>query len=289
MQASVSLNPHRIAFSGAPGAYSDLACRAVFPGAETVPCSTFDDAFKTVIDGTADLGMIAIENILAGRVGDVHNLLPESGLYIIGEHFQPVRHCLLAIEGATIAGLKRVHSHVMALPQCRKIIRELKLHPVVHEDTAGAAAKIASDGDPTQAAIASSLAAEIYGLKILKSDIQDRDDNVTRFVILARELRVPALNSGPVMTSFVFAVRNIPAALYKALGGFATNGINMTKIESYVGEGFAAAEFYCEVEGHPDSQSMKNAFDELRHFSSAVRVLGTYPAHTYRQSFNKSA
>ena len=277
-------NPRRVAFQGAPGAYSDLACRAVFPAAETMPCSAFEDAFTAVTKGTADLAMIPIENTLAGRVADVHHLMPESGLYIIGEHFQPIRHCLLGIKGSKINQLRRVHSHVMALPQCRNSIRELKLHPVIHEDTAGAAAKVAHDGDPTQAAIASELAAEIYGLSILKRDMQDRDDNVTRFVILSKNHILPKQDETPVMSSFVFGVRNIPAALYKALGGFATNGVNMTKIESYLGDGFSAAEFYCEVEGHPEDRSMQLAFEELEFFATDIKVLGTYPLHPFRRT-----
>lgn len=277
-------SPKRVAFQGAPGAYSDLSCRAVFPQAETMPCSSFEDAFQAVSKGAADLAMIPIENTLAGRVADVHHLMPASGLHIIGEHFQPIKHCLLGIKGAKISDLKRVHSHVMALPQCRKSIRELKLHPVVHEDTAGAAAKVAHDGDKTQAAIASELAAEIYGLQILKRDMQDRDDNVTRFVILSKTPLTPKAGSGPMMTSFVFGVRNIPAALYKALGGFATNGVNMTKLESYLGEGFSAAEFLCEVEGHPEDASMKLAFEELAFFATDVKMLGTFPLHPFRKT-----
>jgi len=276
--------PRRIAFQGAPGAYSDLACRAIFPKAETMPCSGFEDAFIAVSKGVADLAMIPIENTLAGRVADVHHLMPASGLFIIGEHFQPIRHCLLGTKGAKIGQVKRVHSHVMALPQCRKIIREMKLHPVVHEDTAGAAAKVAHDNDPTQAAIASELAAGIYGLQILKRDVQDRDDNVTRFVILSKTPQTPKLSATPVMSSFVFGVRNIPAALYKALGGFATNGINMTKIESYLGEGFSAAKFLCEVEGHPDDDAMKRAFDELAFYATDIKLLGTFPLHPFRKT-----
>lgn len=283
-KSSKAPNPARIAFQGAPGAYSDLACRAVFPKAETMPCTAFEDAFMAVSKGTADLAMIPIENTLAGRVADVHHLLPASGLYIIGEHFQPIKHCLLGIKGAKIEGLKRVHSHVMALPQCRKSIRELKLHPVVHEDTAGAAAKVAAEGSLTEAAIASELAAEIYGLHILKRDMQDRDDNVTRFVILSKTPLTPDVGQKPVMTSFAFGVRNIPAALYKSLGGFATNGVNMTKIESYLGDGFSAAEFYCEVEGHPEDRAMQLAFEELEFFATDIKILGTFPLHPFRKS-----
>jgi prephenate dehydratase len=272
-----------IAFQGGLGAYSDLACRAVFPDAQTIPCANFEDTFLAVSKGAADLGMIPIENTLAGRVADVHHLMPESGLHIIGEHFQPIRHCLLGIKGGTLEQVKRVYSHVMALPQCRKSIRQLKLEPIVYADTARSAAKIAADGDPTQAAIASELSASLYGLDILKRDMQDRDDNVTRFIILSKASVVPAAGTMPVMTSFTFGVRNIPAVLYKSLGGFATNGINMTKIESYVGDGFAVAEFYCEVEGHPEDASMKLAFEELRFYAKNIKILGTYPAHEFRK------
>lgn len=275
--------PRRIAFGGAPGAYSDLACRAVFPKAETLPYTAFEDAFLAVTRGTADLAMIPIENTLAGRVADVHHLMPSSGLYIIGEHFQPIHHCLLGIKGAKMAQLRRVHSHVMALPQCRKSIRAMKLHPVVHEDTAGAAAMVAAKGDPSQAAIASELAAKIYGLDILKRNIEDRPDNVTRFVILSKDHVIPKLGT-PVMTSFIFGVRNIPAALYKALGGFATNHVNLTKLESYLGSGFSAAEFYCEVEGHPDERPMQLAFEELAFYAKDLRMLGTFALHPFRKS-----
>lgn len=286
--ASKIPTPKHVAFQGAPGAYSDLACRAVFPRAQTLPCSSFEDAFASVTRGHADLAMIPIENSVAGRVADVHHLMPASGLHIIGEHFEPIHHCLLGIKGAKLAQLKRVHSHVMALPQCRKAIREMKLHPVVHEDTAGAAAKVAADGDPTQAAIASELAAEIYGLQILKRNIEDRDDNVTRFVILSKTPLMPKMGT-PAITSFIFGVRNIPAALYKALGGFATTGVNLTKLESYLGEGFSAAEFYCEVEGHPDERAMQLAFEELRFYATNIRMLGTFPLHAFRKKSGKKS
>lgn len=275
--------PVKVAFQGAPGAYSDLACRAVFPGVETLPCAAFEDAFAAVTSGRADLAMIPIENTLAGRVADVHHLMPGSGLYIVAEHFQPIRHCLLGTREATLKTIKRVHSHVMALPQCRKIIREMKLKPIVHEDTAGAAAKVADEKDPTQAAIASELAASIYGLKILKKNVQDRDDNITRFVILARNALIPPKGK-PAITSFVFGVRHIPAALYKALGGFATNGVNLTKLESYVGKGFSAAEFYCEVEGHPQDRAMELAFEELGFYASHINILGTFPRNAGRSA-----
>ena len=274
-----------IAFQGEPGAFSDIACRQVYKGLKTLPCPTFEDAFLAVSSGKAALAMIPIENTIAGRVADVHHLMQGSDLSIIGETFLPIRHCLVGVKGAKIANLTHVHSHVMALPQCRKNLRALKLKEVVHADTAGAAAEVARKGDKTQSAIASELAAKIYGLEILKHDMQDRDGNVTRFVILSKDKTVA--KAGTVMTSFIFEVKNIPAALYKALGGFATNQVNLTKLESYL-EAFNAAEFYCEVEGHPEERKMQLAFEELRFFTKSVRVLGTYPAHAFRRDGAKA-
>src|SRR6266851_500848 len=242
-----------IAFQGAPGAYSDLACRRVFPAMTTLPCAGFDDAMAAVHDGEAALAMLPVENSVAGRVADIHHLLPDSGLHIIGEHFSRVEHHLLAVPGATIADLKTVRSHVHALSQCRKLIRELDLKAVVAADTAGSAAEVARAGDKSVASIASALAGQIYGLVSLRQNIEDAEHNTTRFLVMARE----AANDGSLaVTSFVFNVRNVPAALYKALGGFATNGINMTKLESYmVGGHFTATQFYADVEGHPEDRS----------------------------------
>lgn len=272
-----------IAFQGAPGAYSDLACRVARPEMQTLPCRSFEDAFAAVREGRADLAMIPIENSVAGRVADIHHLLPDSGLHIIGEHYQRISHHLLAVRGARIDGLTHVHSHIHALNQCRRLIRELQLEPVVHVDTAGAAAEVAAGGDKSQAVIASELAGETYGLVSLRANIEDAEHNTTRFLIMAREAIVPHPKSGPVMTSFVFRVRNVPAALYKALGGFATNGINMTKLESYlVGGRFKAAQFYAEVDGHPENRNLRLAFEELDFFSREVRILGVYPQHPYR-------
>ncbi len=277
-------DPQRtIAFQGSPGAYSDLACRTSRPELETLPCRSFDDAFAAVRDGLAALAMIPIENSVAGRVADIHHLLPNSGLHIIGEHFQRVNHHLLGIKGARVEQLTHVHSHIHALNQCRTLIRELRLEPVVRLDTAGAAAEIAAAGDASQAVIASELAGDIYGLVSLKANIEDAQHNTTRFLIMAKEPVIPHPKSGPVMTSFVFRVRNVPAALYKALGGFATNGINMTKLESYlVGGRFNAAQFYAEVEGHPEQRALRLALEELDFFSREVRILGVYLQHSYR-------
>jgi prephenate dehydratase len=273
-----------IAFQGAPGAYSDLACRQVYPQMTTLPCAAFEDAIAAVRESRAALAMLPIENSVAGRVADIHHLMPDSGLNIIGEHFQRVNHHLLAPKGATLAGLKVVRSHVHALSQCRKLIRELGLKAVIAADTAGAAAEIAERGDPTVAAIASELAGQIYGLVPLKENIEDADHNTTRFLIVAREPRPVARDNGSVITTFVFRVRNVPAALYKALGGFATNGINMTKLESYMlGGRFTATQFYADVEGHPEDRPLKLALDELRFFTHEVKILGVYPGHPFRR------
>jgi len=272
-----------IAFQGEPGANSDMACRAVCSNMETLACYTFEDAFTAVRDGKARLAMIPIDNSVAGRVADIHHLLPNSNLHIIGEHFQRIDHHLLAVKGAKVEDLTHVHSHVHALNQCRGIIRELGLEPVVHADTAGAAHMIKEQNDPSQGAIASQLAGEIYDLEDLRANIEDAEHNTTRFLIMAAEAKIPPQNNGKVMTSFVFRVQSIPAALYKALGGFATNGVNMTKLESYIIDGsFQAAQFYAEVEGHPDDRSMQLAFEELRFFTHEVKIMGTYPAAPLR-------
>lgn len=273
-----------IAFQGVPGAYSDMACREVHPEMETLACASFEDAFAAVRDEQAALAMIPIENSSAGRVADIHHLLPESGLHIIGEHFLRVKHQLLAPKGAGLDGVETVRSHVQALSQCRRFIRNQGLKPLVFADTAGAAAEIARLGDPSQAAIASELAAEIYGLDVLKADIEDEGHNTTRFLIMAREPEDPDPQAGPAITSFVFRVRSVPAALYKALGGFATNGVNITKLESYIIDGsFTVAQFYADIEGHPHSQNVRWALEELGFFSREVRILGVYPASSFRQ------
>jgi prephenate dehydratase len=282
--AAVSSDPGRtIAFQGAHGAYSDLACRTARPELATLPCRSFEEAFSAVRDGLAALAMIPIENSVAGRVADIHHLLPDSHLHIIGEHYQRVNHHLLGLPGARVERLTHVHSHIHALNQCRKLIRELGLEAVVRLDTAGAAAEIAAAGDPTQAVIASELAGDIYGLVSLRAGIEDARHNTTRFLIMARTPLLPHPKAGPCMTSLVFRVRNVPAALFKALGGFATNGLNITKLESYlVGGRFNAAQFYLEVEGHPENRNLRLALEELGFFSREVRVLGVYSQHPYR-------
>ena len=277
-----------IAFQGNPGAYSHLACRQAFPEMDVLPCESFEDVFSAVELGEARLAMLPIENSVAGRVTDVHHLLPESKLHIVGEHFIRVEHQLLAPPGADIAGLRAVHSHVMALGQCRDLIRDLGIKPMTHADTAGAARDVAAGGDKAHAAIASELAGEIYGLDTLKAGIEDADHNHTRFLILSRDAVDPDPSTGTVVTSILFRVRSVPAALYKALGGFATNGVNLTRLESYmIGGAFVAAQFYLDAEGHPKDRSMRLALEELRFFAREVRVLGVYAAHPYRKESEK--
>ncbi len=277
----------RISFQGAHGAYSDMACRSVYPGATTVPCVHFEAAVQAVHEGQADLAMVPIDNLIAGRVADIHHLLPHSGLHIIGEHFLEINHCLLGIQGTDISEIKEVYSHIHALPQCRNLIKELGLEPIVAPDTAGAAQMVSQWGDPSKVAIASALAAEIYGLEVLKTNIQDYAANVTRFLIMSPQEEAVPRNAGPIVTSLVFKVRSIPAALYKALGGFASNGINMSKLESYIVDGdFAAAQFYCEVDGHPEDQAMQTALEELGFFATQIKILGTYPADSFRLTKN---
>lgn len=277
----------KISFQGEPGANSDIACREARPDHEPRPCPTFEDAFAAVTEGDAALAMIPIENSIAGRVADIHHLLPTSGLHIVGEHFLPIHFQLMGLKGAEIGQIRTVHSHIHALGQCRKIIRRLGLKPLVAGDTAGSAREVAEAGDPTRAALAPRLAAGIYGLDILAADVEDEAHNTTRFIILSREPD-PAPAGASVVTSFVFRVRNLPAALYKALGGFATNGVNMTKLESYMVEGqFTATQFYAEVDAHPDDPGLARALDELRFFSRELRVLGTFPAHPFRDSMGE--
>jgi len=274
----------KIAYQGEPGANSHIACAESFPEYEPAPCATFEDAFAALQDGSADLGMIPIENSIAGRVADIHNLLPSSGLHIIGETFLPIHFQLLAVPGARLEGLRSVHSHVHALGQCRKIIRKYGLKAVVAGDTAGSAREVAQERDLTRASLAPRLAGEIYGLQILAEDVEDEAHNTTRFVVLAKSPQWAAASSGAVVTTFVFRVRNVPAALYKALGGFATNGVNMTKLESYMVEGeFSATQFLADVDGHPEDPSLARALEELEFFSREVRILGVYPAHPFRR------
>ncbi len=278
----------KIAYQGEPGANSHIACVQAAADHEPLPCSTFEDAFQAVESGKAELAMIAIENTTAGRVADVHHLLPGSHLSIIGEHFLRIEFHLMAVPGVKLDDIKEVHSHVHALGQCRKFIRSNRLKPVVAADTAGAARELSETRNKTQAAIATKLAAETYGLKILARNIEDEEHNTTRFVILSKKPQEKRPGASKVITSFVFRVRNVPAALYKAMGGFATNGVNMTKLESYQLEGqFSATQFYADIEGHPDDSNVKLAFEELGFFTSYMRILGAYPASPYRAELAK--
>ena len=280
----------KIAFQGEPGANSHIAIVEAYPDAEPMPCATFEDALSAISSGEADLGMIPIENSVAGRVADIHHLLPASGLFIIGEWFLPVRHQLMALKGTKLSDIKTVESHVHALGQCRRIIRKLGIKPIVAADTAGSARDVSERKDKSVAAIASRLAAQIYGLEILAEDVEDEAHNTTRFIVLSRDSKWADNGSGPVVTTFLFRVRNVPAALYKVLGGFATNGVNMTKLESYMVEGnFFATQFYADVEGHPEDKNLVLAFEELSFYSKEMKILGVYPAHPFRATFEEAA
>jgi prephenate dehydratase len=275
----------RIAFQGEPGANSHMACLEYSTALEPHPCATFEDVFAAVAGGQAAFAMLPVENSVYGRITDIHHLLPESGLHIRAEHFLPVHHQLMAVPGATLAGVKRVMSQPPALGQCRKLIRELGLEMVVGADTAGSARIVAEGKDPSIAALASTLAAQIHGLQILRKDVEDAAHNTTRFLVMARERADAPFDTTPVMTTFVFRVRNVPAALYKAMGGFATNGVNMTKLESYqIGGSFNATQFYADIEGHPEARNVRLAMEELNFFCSDMRVLGVYPQASFRRT-----
>ena len=274
----------RIAFQGELGANSHEACSSYFPDHEPVPHASFEEAFEAVKAGDCRLGMIPVENSIAGRVADVHHLLPSSGLKIIGERFKPIHFHLMANPGVTLETIRTAVSMPIALGQCRKTLRRLKLRTEPAGDTAGAAKALAERPDPTRAAVSPALAAEIYGLDILARDIEDRHDNTTRFLVMTGEKDpAPAAFTAPCVTSFVFRVRNMPAALYKAMGGFATNGVNMTKLESYQEDGgWTATFFYAEVDGRPEDRGLALAFEELAFFSERFEILGVYPADPFR-------
>ncbi|HEX3666424.1 MAG TPA: prephenate dehydratase [Rhizomicrobium sp.] len=281
----VGSDPIRIAFQGEPGAYAHLAARDAMAEARAVPRPSFEDAVRAVRDGEAERAIIPVENSLHGRIADIHHLLPDAGLYIVGEHFHRVRHQLLGLKGAKLDGIRTVFSQAPALGQCRRIVKQMNLTAQNWYDTAGSARHVAQLGDPSAAAIASSLAGELYGLDILKADVEDESHNVTRFLVMAREPARITAGGMPVMTTFIFRVKNIPAALFKALGGFATNGVNMTKLESYqLGGSFNATQFYADIEGHPDERPVRLALEELQFFASKLTLLGTYPAHPFRSN-----
>lgn len=278
----------KIAFQGEPGANSHEACRTYFPDYEAYPCKTFEEAFEAIKTGIAALGMIPIENSIAGRVADVHHLLPASGLKIIGERFKPIRFQLMANKGVKLEDVKVVSSMPIALSQCRNSLKRLGVETEAAGDTAGAAKALALKPNPTHGAVAPALAAEIYGLDILARDIEDERHNTTRFLVMTADKSPPAPDfTHRCVTSFVFRVRNLPAALYKALGGFATNGVNMTKLESYMeGGNFTATFFYAEVDGRPEDRSLALALDELKFFSERFEILGVYPADPFRDRGN---
>jgi len=283
-------NPARIAYQGEPGANSDVACREMFPAAESLPCPTFEDAFDAVQTGLADLAMIPVDNSIAGRVADIHRLLPDSGLHIVGEHFLPIHFQLMALPGTRLDEIRTVRSHIHALGQCRRILREHGWTPAIADDTAGAAREVAELADSSIAALAPRPAAALYGLEILAEDVEDAHHNTTRFLVLAREPRDFPADDGPMISTFVFRVRNVPAALYKAMGGFATNGVNMTKLESYqIGGTFFATQFYADVEGHPQNADLALALEELAFFSVHLTMLGTYPASPFRAEIAEPA
>ncbi|MGI9399676.1 MAG: prephenate dehydratase [Rhizobiaceae bacterium] len=274
----ISKRTGRMAFQGEPGANSDTAIRNIYPGMEPVPCTSFEDVFVSMESGKVDLAMIPIENTIAGRVADIHHLLPQSDAHIIGEYFLPIHFHLMTLPGVEVDDIETIYSHVHALGQCRNIIRQHGWNSVVGGDTAGSARFVSERGLKNAAALAPRLAAELYGLEILRENVEDASHNTTRFVVLSRQAEWTQAGGGPVMTSFLFQVRNLPAALYKAMGGFATNGVNMTKLESYqLGGSFSATQFFADVEGHPEDVPVSNAFEELKFFCKDFRILGVYP------------
>ncbi len=278
----MSVSSMKIAFQGVLGAYSHQACFEAYPDADVIPCNTFQGAIEAVRSGRADLAMLPVENSTYGRVADIHQLLPDSGLHIIGEHYVRVHINLLAVPGASVADIKTAMSHTVLLGQCRAFLKEHKIEPVTGVDTAGSAEIVANMGIQTQAALASELAGEIYGLNVIAKHIEDESNNTTRFLVMSPNPAHASLDAGEVKTSFVFRVRNIPAALYKAMGGFATNGINMVKLESYMVDGsFTATQFYADIIGHPDDPAVQRAMEELAYFTSHVEILGVYKAGTH--------
>ena len=279
----------KIAFQGEPGAYSHQACHEAMPDHQAVPCATFEEAMAKVRNGETELAMLPVENSTYGRVADIHHLLPESGLHIVGEAFVRVHINLLGLPGAKLSDIRGAMSHTVLLGQCRGFLKRHGIRPVTGADTAGSAKHVAEAGDPTQAALASELAGEIYGLKVLARHIEDYQNNTTRFLIMSASPD-GARRGEHMMTSFVFRVRNIPAALYKAMGGFATNGVNMVKLESYmVGGSFAATQFYADIEGHPDDPPVRRALEELEYFTSFTKILGVYPADANRRALSAGA
>ena len=275
---------HNFAFQGVNGAYSEQAGKNVFPNATSVPCATFEEMFDCVRDGKAEIALVPIENSQAGRVADTQRLIPDSELQIIGEYFLEVRHNLMSIPGTNINEIKRIHSHEQGIAQCRNKILKLNKEMIVAADTAGSAKKISKLNSKEDAAIASSLAADIYNLEIIEKDFQDSQNNVTRFLIMSKQKNEIKSDEQDLLTTLVFVVRSIPASLYKCLGGFASNGINITKLESYIHpQGFDVAQFYIDFEGHPDNHSVKLALEEMKFFCKEIKVLGVYKKSDFRK------
>ncbi|WP_304620336.1 prephenate dehydratase [Paracoccus sediminilitoris] len=283
------MTTNRIAFQGEPGAYSHEACRTARPDMEALPCPTFEDVIEAVRGGAADLAMLPVENSTYGRVADIHHLLPESGLKIIDEAFVRVHISLLAVPGTPLSDIRQAMSHTVLLGQCRGFLRQHGISAMTGADTAGSAKEVAARGIPSLAALAAPLAGEIYGLERLADQIEDRQNNTTRFLIMSRQAD-HSRRAERMLTSFVFRVRNIPAALYKTMGGFATNGVNMTKLESYMVDGvFTATQFYADIEGHPEDDNVRRALDELSYFTASLDILGVYPADPLREAQRQQA
>lgn len=277
----------KISFQGEPGAYSHQACHQARPDYEAVPCATFEDAIEALRSGATDLAMLPVENSTYGRVADIHHLLPGSDIHIIDEAFVRVHINLLAVRGTPLAQIRTAMSHTVLLGQCRAFLSQHNIKPVTGADTAGSAKHIAELASPPDAALASELAGEIYGLDVVARHIEDQSNNTTRFLVMARDPDHSRRGSSGMMTTFVFRVRNLPAALYKAMGGFATNGVNMVKLESYMADGvFTATQFYADIEGHPEDENVRNALDELRYFTSYLKILGVYPADSNRRALS---
>ncbi|OJH46004.1 prephenate dehydratase [Paracoccus sp. SM22M-07] len=283
------MTTNRIAFQGEPGAYSHEACRTARPDMEALPCPTFEDVIEAVRGGAADLAMLPVENSTYGRVADIHHLLPESGLKIVDEAFVRVHISLLAVPGTPLSDIRQAMSHTVLLGQCRGFLRQHGISAMTGADTAGSAKEVAARGIPSLAALAAPLAGEIYGLERLADQIEDRQNNTTRFLIMSRQAD-HSRRAERMLTSFVFRVRNIPAALYKTMGGFATNGVNMTKLESYMVDGvFTATQFYADIEGHPEDDNVRRALDELSYFTASLDILGVYPADPLREAQRQQA
>ena len=278
------MNTKIFSFQGVHGAYSELAGKNIYPDSKSIPCKTFEEMFESVRDKKANIAIVPIENSRSGRVGDTQRLIPESQLKIVGEYFLEVNHCLMGVPGSTLKDIKRIYSHEQGIAQCRNKIINNKKDMVIVADTAGAAKMISETNSKEDAAIASNLAAKIYNLDILESNFQDFENNVTRFLIMSNELNIPKVNEIDLMTTLVFEVRSIPAALYKSLGGLASNGVNMTKLESYINpQGFDVAQFYMDIEGHPNNRNVKLALEEMKFFCKHIDILGVYKMSDFRK------